>query len=294
MSINKTNVSRGRRVPRLLIGRRLRELRQRAGFRVEEAAGAARLAQATVWRMERGDVRCRYRSGDVRALGRVYGAGDAARGALVEAARQVPWFAGYRRVVPDGFETYLELERCARRVLCYSPDWVPELLETEEYATAVIGVEVDLTDEEVGSRVRLCMARQRVLGLDDREFVFVVGEAALRRPVWGGALLARQLRHLVEVGKRANVSVRVVPADADVRHACGVEGFEVFGEGPGVGTLGATVFVAGEGQYLEDPVEVERIRRGFGEAEGRALDESGSRELIERVAAGLEARYLAS
>ena len=112
----------------------------------------------------------------------------------------------------------------------------------------------------------------------------------------GGALLARQLRHLVEVGRQANVSVRVVPAEADVRHACGVEGFEVFefGDWPGVGTLDATVFVAGDGQYLEDPAEVERIRRGLGEAEGRALDESRSRELIERVAAGLEARYLAS
>jgi transcriptional regulator with XRE-family HTH domain len=291
-----STVNRGRRAPRLLIGRRLRELRQRAGFRVEEAAGAARLAQATVWRMERGDARCRYRPGDVRALGTVYGAGGAATDVLVEAAGEAPWFAGYRRVVPDGFENYLELEGCARRILCYSPEWVPELLETEEYATAVIGLEAALTDDQVRLRVGLCMARQRVLGLDDREFVFVVGEAALRRPVWGGALLARQLRHLVEVGKRANVSVRVVPANADVRHACGVEGFEVFefGDWPEMGTLDATVFVAGDGQYLQDPVEVERIRRGFGEAEGRALDESGSRELIDRVAAGLEVRYLAS
>jgi transcriptional regulator with XRE-family HTH domain len=291
-----STVNRGRRVPRLLIGRRLRELRQRAGIRVEEAAGAAGLAQATVWRMERGDVRCQYRPGDVRALGRAYGAGGATTDELVEAARETPWFAGYRRVVPDGFENYLELEGCARRITCFSPEWVPELLETEEYATAVIGLEAELTDEQVRLRVGLCMARQHWLGSGDKEFVFVVGEAALRRPVWGGALLARQLRHLVEVGRRANVSVRVVPADADVRHACGMEGFEVFefGEWPGVGTLDATVFVAGDGQYLEDPAEVERIRRGFGEAEGRALDESGSRELIERVAAGLEVRYRAS
>jgi transcriptional regulator with XRE-family HTH domain len=291
-----STVNRGRRVPRLLVGRRLRELRRRAGIGVGEAAGAAGLAQVTVWRMERGDVRCRYRAGDVRALGEVYGVGEAATGVLAEAAGEAPWFAGYRRVVPDGFENYLELEACARRVLCCSPEWVPELLETEEYATAVIGVEVELTDEQVGARVRLCMARQRVLGLDDREFVFVVGEAALRRPAWGGAVLARQLRHLAEVGKRANVSVRVVPAEADALRECGVRGCEVFefGEWPDVGTLDATVFVAGDGQYLEDPAEVERIRRAFVEVEGRALDESGSRELIERVAAGLEARYLAS
>src|SRR5437879_10951656 len=87
-----STVNGGGRVPRLLIGRRLRELRRRAGIRVAEAAGKAGLAQATVWRMERGDVRCRYRPEDVRALGRVYGAGDAATGVLVEAAREAPWF----------------------------------------------------------------------------------------------------------------------------------------------------------------------------------------------------------
>lgn len=241
-----------------------------------------------------GDVRCRYRAGDVRALGRLYGAGDVATNVLVEAAevgREAPWFAAYRRVMAEGFETYLELEACARRISCYAPGRVPELLWTEEYARAVIGAAAGMGDDEVGLRVELCVGRQRVLE-GEAEFVFVVAEAALRRPVWGGELVARQLRHVVEVGKRANVSVRVLPAEADVRGECGPEGFEVFefGEWPGVGAPDATVFVEGDGRCLEDDARIGRIRREFGELGTRALGEGESRAVIERLAARLEGR----
>lgn len=285
-----------RRVPRLLIGRRLRALRRRAEVGVEEAAAAVRVPQATVWRMERGDARCRFRPGDVKALGRMYGAGDAATNVLVEAAeaaREVPWFAAYRRVMPDGLETYLELESCASRISCYAPGRVPELLRTADYARAVSGSVAGLGDDEVGLRVELCIGRQEVLSRQANGFVFVVGEAALRRPVWGGALMARQLRRLVSVGKRPNVSVRVLPADADVRGECGVDGFEVFefDEWPAMGALETTVFVEGDWRYLEDDARVGRIRRELDELEARALGEDESRGVIERIAARLEGRY---
>jgi transcriptional regulator with XRE-family HTH domain len=202
-----TNENGERRMPRLLLGQRLRELRRRADLFVEDAAGMAGVAQATVWRMERGDVRCRYRPEDVEALGRLYRAGEGVTSALVEMAevvRREPWYAEYRCVIPEGYETYLELEGFAGRAGEFTPGRLPDLLQTAEYARAAIGATTGLDDAELGLRVELLMARQKVLRRGKAEFVFVVGEAGLRRAVSGGAVMARQLRHLVEVGELAN------------------------------------------------------------------------------------------
>ncbi len=278
-------------VPRLLLGQRLRELRRRADLFVEDVAGMAGVAQATVWRMERGDGRCRFRLRDVEALSRLYGVGNSATDSLVRmarTARQEPWFARYRQVIPDGFDTYLELESYARRLSCHAPDRLPDLLQTEEYARAVLGAAGGLDDAEVGLLVELRMARQEVLTRDDAaHFTFVVGEAGLRRAVWGGDVMARQLRHLVEIGARANVSVRVLRAEADTRGECGAEGFEImeFAKLAGVGTLDAKVFVDDEAssRLVEDTATAERIRRAWDELVGRALDVAASRKLIEEM-----------
>jgi transcriptional regulator with XRE-family HTH domain len=286
------------RPPRLLLGERLRKLRRRAEVCVEDAADVVGIAQATVWRMERGDGRRRFRLRDVEALSRLYGAGNSATDSLVRmarTARQEPWFGRYRQVVPDGFDTYLELESYARRLSCHAPDRLPDLLQTEEYARAVLGAAGGLDDAEVGLLVELRLARQEVLTRDEAaRFTFVVGEAGLRRAVWGGAVMARQLRHLVELGARANVSVRVLRAEADTRGECGAEGFEImeFAKLAGVGTLDAKVFVDDEtpGRLVEDAAAVERIRRVWEELVGRALDGDASRELIEEMAVRWERR----
>ncbi len=72
--MNENNCLASGSVSRLLIGQQLRQLRKRKGIHTEIAAAEVGVARATLWRIEKGDNRCRYKVGDMEMLGRLYGA----------------------------------------------------------------------------------------------------------------------------------------------------------------------------------------------------------------------------
>ena len=136
--------------------------------------------------------------------------------ALVDLARQASspgWWHEYSDVLPDWFQVYLGLEEAASLIRVYEVQFVPGLLQTPDYARAVVHLgQRSATQQEIAHRVRLRQDRQRVLGRRDPPRLWVViDEAALRRPIGGAEVMCGQLERLIEASKEPNVTIQVMP-----------------------------------------------------------------------------------
>jgi hypothetical protein len=115
----------------------------------------------------------------------------------------------------------VDLEAAAAVIRTYEGQFVPGLLQTDDYMRAVVhGAHLDESGEEVGRRVRLRMARQILLtGEQPPRLWAVVDEAALRRPVGGREVMHGQLERLLEATKLPNVTLQILPFDAGAHPA---------------------------------------------------------------------------
>ncbi|GAB3183922.1 helix-turn-helix protein [Micromonospora palomenae] len=116
---------------------------------------------------------------------------------------------------PSWFRPWLEAERQAQQMRCYQPTLIPGLLQTENYARAVIRTDDMISDDEVERRVAVRMDRQAVLiRSDPPQFVAVVEESVLRRTdeAFRG-LMAEQIAHLIASSERPHISIHVIPAE---------------------------------------------------------------------------------
>lgn len=215
----------GPTVVRLLLGGHLRKLRERAGVSVEKAASAIRGSHSKISRMENGRVGFKQR--DVADLLTLYGVVDEAERAsvmeMVRASNSPGWWHRYGDVLPSWFEAYLGLEEAASLIRVYEVHFVPGLLQTEEYARAVVRLgHPEADEEEVRSRVELRMTRQRKLHADNPPVVWaVVDETALRRTVGGPEVMRAQIRHLIELAALPNITLQIVPLNVAGNAAAG-------------------------------------------------------------------------
>jgi transcriptional regulator with XRE-family HTH domain len=203
-------------VGQVVLGRRLQELREAAGLRREEAARVLRVAPATVRRMETAEVTLKIPY--VQVLLTTYGVADeevAAFVALAEEANRPGWWQRYHDVLPDWFSMYVSLEGAARVIRCYEPHFVPGLLQTEDYARAVmragtVGQEPPGT-ELLERHVALRMERQRLLERPDPPHLWVImDETVLARPVDGGGTVMRdQVDRLLKFAERDRVTLQI-------------------------------------------------------------------------------------
>lgn len=201
-------------VLRILLGSQLRRLREEKNLTREEAGYTIRASGSKMSRLELG--RVSFKERDVADLLILYGVRDAdQRDALLSLARQANepgWWHRYSDVLPNWFHAYVGLEEAAARIRTYESHLVPGLLQTEDYARALIGGQSTMRPTEVESRVRLRMDRQRLLTRTDPPRLWaVVDEAALRRQVGGPDVMREQLEHLVAVTKLPNVTLQVMP-----------------------------------------------------------------------------------
>ncbi|MDF2744363.1 MAG: hypothetical protein K0S88_5740 [Actinomycetia bacterium] len=205
----------GPTVQRMLVGARLRRLRSEMGLTREEAAEAIRASEWKIHRLENGQVGFKER--DIVDLLRLYEVTDpeevAEFLALAREANTPGWWQHYGDVLPAWFRTYVDLEAAATLIRTYEGQFVPGLLQTDDYMRAVVhGAHLEDTSDEVGRRVRLRMARQTVLTREQPPRLWaVVDEAALRRPVGGKEVMRGQLERLVEATKLPNVILQVLP-----------------------------------------------------------------------------------
>ena len=201
-------------VGQVVLGRRLQELREAARLKREEAARVLRVAPATVRRMEMAEVALKIPY--VQVLLETYGVPDdeaAAFVALAEEANRPGWWQRFHDVLPDWFSLYVSLEGAAGIIRSYEPHFVPGLLQTEDYARAVMeaGTVGQTGPETIDRHVSLRMARQRLLDRPDPPHLWVImDETVLRRPVSiRGEVMREQLDKLLEFAERDRVTLQI-------------------------------------------------------------------------------------
>lgn len=205
----------GPTVLRMLLGAQLRRLRETAGVTRDDAGYHIRASGSKISRMELG--RVSFKERDVTDLLEFYGIHDPAeKEKLVQLTREAnatPWYQKFQDVVPDWFHVFVGLEEAAQLIRVYEVQFVPGLLQTEEYARAVILQGAPgLDPDEVERRVALRMGRQKLLTRENPPRYWVImDEAALRRPMGGRDVHVGQIERLIDLVGEPNITIQVMP-----------------------------------------------------------------------------------
>lgn len=210
-------------VLRILLGAHLRRLREARRISLEEAGDVIRASHSKISRLETG--RVGFKDRDIVDLLTFYGVTDEKeRQALRDLAIRASspgWWHDYADVLASWFDAYIGLEEAASQIRAYDVQFVPGLLQTEDYARGVILLGYS-NPKEISRRVNLRMARQAVLDKPDPpSLTMVLDEALLRRPIGGSRAMQAQLKHLVEMSQRPNLTVQVIPFKAGGHAAAG-------------------------------------------------------------------------
>lgn len=222
----------GPTVLRMLLGVQLRRLREAKGITLERAGYEIRASHSKMSRVELG--RVSFKGRDVADLLTLYGVTDGfERETLCTLARKANvqgWWHSYSDILPQWFEFYLGLERAADRIRTYQVQFVPGLLQTEDYARGVVLLDhAGEPDAEITRRVKLRTERQGILSQPGAPALrAVVDDAALRRPIGGPEVMRGQLRHLMRVASLPDVTLQVIPFGAG-GHAAAGGSFSILG-----------------------------------------------------------------
>ncbi|MCQ4210880.1 MULTISPECIES: helix-turn-helix domain-containing protein [Streptomyces] len=201
-------------VLRMILGRRLQDMRLGVGASLEDAAKALRVKTLTIRRLEKAEVALKPLY--VEKLLETYGADRQEIDEFVDLAEQANepgWWHSYRDVVPSWFTAYVSLETGAKTLRTYEPQYVTGLLQTPEYAHAVLrGGLPNGSEEEVARRVELRMRRRSLLEKEDAPTLWVVmEEAVLHRMVGSPDVMREQIECLLDMSELPHISVDIVP-----------------------------------------------------------------------------------
>ncbi|GAA4243780.1 helix-turn-helix transcriptional regulator [Dactylosporangium darangshiense] len=259
------------------LGMELRRLREAARVTIDQVADRLECSGSKISRIETGQTGVTPR--DVRDMLDIYGVDPEYADQLLKIARearQKGWWQLYGDVLTSA---YVGLEAAADHIRSYEALVVPGLLQTEEYAQAMIhAARPDIGATDVEKRVRVRMGRQSLLTQDDPIDLWVVlDEAVLRRPIGGRAVMRRQLEHLSLAATWPNVTLQVLPFSAGA-HA-GMDGaftMLLYDESAGQNFVFASN--AAGGLFLEKDDELQRYGFIFDYLRANALrpDESVS------------------
>ncbi|GHC31928.1 helix-turn-helix domain-containing protein [Streptomyces cinnamoneus] len=202
-------------VLRVVLGKRLQDLRERAGLSYEEAGQALDVTHATVRRMEKAEVGLKIPY--VEKLLHVYGVLDPEEVegflTLTREANRPGWWHRFRDVLPEWFSAFVSLEGEANLIRAYEPHYVPGLLQTEDYTRAVLRAGMPHAREaDVERAVAVRRQRQGLLTRDSAPLLWVVmDETVLRRPIGGPDVMRAQVDRLVEATDLPNVRLQFMP-----------------------------------------------------------------------------------
>ncbi|WP_165985139.1 helix-turn-helix transcriptional regulator [Streptomyces sp. YIM 98790] len=207
----------GPTVPRLILGSRLRRLRLDLGISRESAAARIGSSTSKISRLELGRTGCKPR--DLTGLLGLYGVTDEAERAdlltLAGQANTPGWWQPYCDVVPDWYQDFLGFEQAAAVIRTYDVQAVPELLQTPEYADAVIRLAHRADPPEIlARRAEVRLLRQQILhraASAPPQLWTVIDEAVLHRAVGGPRTMRAQLSHLLAMCELPHVTVQVLP-----------------------------------------------------------------------------------
>jgi transcriptional regulator with XRE-family HTH domain len=215
----------GPTVLRIVLGTQLRRLREASGITREAAGDAIRASHAKISRLELG--RVGFKERDIVDLLALYGVTDAAEReeflGLARRANARGWWHQHGDLLPSWFEMYLGLEQAASVIRTYQVQFVPGLLQSEEYARSVILVgHQEESADEIDRRVQLRMTRQKMLMEPGAPQLWaVIDEAALSRPFGSPRVMREQLEYLLHMTSMSNVTVQVLPFRFGIHAAAG-------------------------------------------------------------------------
>ncbi|MEV6134295.1 helix-turn-helix transcriptional regulator [Streptomyces violaceusniger] len=200
-------------VGQVVLGKRLQDLREKAGLKRDEAARVLRVAPATVRRMETAEVALKVPY--VQMLLDSYGiTGEELDSfiTLTEEANKPGWWQRFHDILPDWFSVHVSLEGAAEMIRAYEPHFVPGLLQTEEYAHAVMqtGAVGQSAPRQAERHVALRMERQSLLTRRDAPRLWVVmDETVLRRQVGSAAVMRDQIDRLLEAVEMPHITLQI-------------------------------------------------------------------------------------
>ncbi|MEV5748406.1 helix-turn-helix transcriptional regulator [Actinoallomurus sp. NPDC052308] len=262
----------------------LKRLREAAQLTQEQVAERLDWHQTKVFRIETG--RTTPHPNDVRLMVELYGVTEPGRRdglvQLAKDARKRGWWYAYRDVVPHQYEIYIGLESEATSVRNFDLASVPGLLQTADYAHALIqGGPQDLDDEETSRRVEVRMIRQKILDKADRPQLWVViDESVIQRSVGGSEVMRAQLHHLLDVSEHPKTSVQVIPYRRGA-HPGMVGSFSILGFHQHTDLDVVNVETIGGNLYVADPMEVLPYANSFDHLMAEAENTDRSRIMIE-------------
>ncbi len=266
------------------LGSTMRKLRSRRGLTLEEAGRLVGVSKATVSRYE-------TTSGPVKwlvidALCREYGATDAERRAVVNLAknaREQGWWSSFADSIPESMNLLLTLEDEAVRENHFCCVYVPGLLQTRAYSTALQKAnEVPLELTEIERLVGIRMKRQELLSRPKPLHLWaILDESVVRRVVGSPTVMKEQLDRLLEANESPHITLQVLPF-AKGAHAAALGSFVIIG-GPEPALDVVYVDFHTGALFLEKEAELERYRLAFEYLRAQALDMEASSALIHRA-----------
>jgi transcriptional regulator with XRE-family HTH domain len=211
-------------VLRMILGTRLKELRESRDVPFDTAAKVLGVTHLTIRRMENAQVGLKPLY--VRELLRLYEVSETEIDEFMEMAEKANrpgWWHPFRDALPDWFRAYVSLETAAQVIRVYEPHYVTGLLQTRDYAREVIRAGFPHDAEDLlEHRVDLRLRRQSLLDQPNAPLVWIVlEETALRRNVGGPDVMRAQLEHILDAVDHPNITFRVVPWSAGAHPATG-------------------------------------------------------------------------
>jgi transcriptional regulator with XRE-family HTH domain len=276
-------------VRRRRLAAELRRLRERASLTGEEVADQLSWSASKVSRIEL--YRTGVKTADLSRLLQLYGVSATHQAELLALAREPRrkgWWEAYSDALPEEYAAYIVLEAEAQVMQCWSPQLVHGLLQTADYARAIIGAHMDSTagipPSKIRQRVATRMERQEAIRREQPlGLAVILDQSVLLRQVGDAAVMHEQMEHLLQVSRLPNVSVRVLPLTG--AHPIGTGCFTVlrFPPVPGIGQSAEVVYVeqlSSTALYVEDEDEVFEYRQAFDKLLEKSLDPERSRQMI--------------
>ncbi|MFD4972024.1 helix-turn-helix domain-containing protein [Streptomyces sp. NPDC058424] len=272
-------------VRRRRLGQELRRLRELKGMTAEEVAERLLVSQSKISRLENGRRSISQR--DVRDLCGVYEVEDHrivdSLMQMAKESRQQGWWHSFGDIP---YSVYIGLETDAASLRIYDPQVVPGLLQTRQYAEALIaGALPETAPADIEKRVQVRMRRQERISAAENPLRLwtVLDEAALRRIVGSPALMREQLEHLVEQSRLPHVTVQVIPFDMGAHP--GLNGQYAILEFPDTADS-SVVYIEGvtSDLYLEKANDVQKYSVMYEHLRAQALNVEQSRQFIANIA----------
>ncbi|MBL7491262.1 helix-turn-helix transcriptional regulator [Frankia sp. AgW1.1] len=280
----------GPTVRRIMLGSQLRRLREDKGVSREDAGYHIRGSESKISRLELG--RVSFKERDVEDLLTLYGVTEEAERApfmaLVREANQQGWWQSFSEVLPNWFQPYIGLEESASLIRTYELQFIPGLLQTEEYARAIITQgNRGVPKEIIETRVNVRMNRQKVLSRENAPRLWVViDEAALRRPIGGVKTMKAQIEHLIDLMSTPSLTLQVMPFDFG-GHAAEGGAFSIlrFPE-PDIPDV-VYIEVLGGANYLDKREEVDRYMEAMDRLAVDSTTPARTADVLKKIAGQL-------